>query len=237
MIKHILFDLDGTLLPMDQDHFTNYYFTFLSKKLAPYGYDAEKLIAAIWKGTKAMVLNDGTKTNEVAFWNDFTEVFGKEALNDESIFVDFYRNEFNNAKNACGFQPLAKSIINLCKEKGFDVYLATNPIFPEVATMNRIDWAGLDANDFVHITTYENSCYCKPNPAYFTSIAEQFNLDPKECLMIGNDVIEDTAAAKIGMDVFLITDTLENKKNLDYSAFHHGSFTDAISYIESLQRA
>lgn len=35
MIKAILFDLDGTLLPMDQDEFTKGYFNLLAAKLAP----------------------------------------------------------------------------------------------------------------------------------------------------------------------------------------------------------
>ena len=41
-IKMILFDLDGTLLPMDQNHFVKTYFGALAKKLAPLGYDPEK---------------------------------------------------------------------------------------------------------------------------------------------------------------------------------------------------
>ena len=43
-ITTILFDLDGTLLPMDQEAFTTGYFKFLAKKLAPYGYEAGPLI-------------------------------------------------------------------------------------------------------------------------------------------------------------------------------------------------
>ena len=40
----VLFDLDGTLLPMDQDIFIKKYFGLLAQKLAPHGYDPEKLI-------------------------------------------------------------------------------------------------------------------------------------------------------------------------------------------------
>ena len=40
----ILFDLDGTLLPMDQDEFVKAYFSKLAKKLAPLGYEPQKLI-------------------------------------------------------------------------------------------------------------------------------------------------------------------------------------------------
>ena len=93
-ITTILFDLDGTLLPMDNDEFTKGYFKLLVKKLAPYGYEPQKLIDGIWSGTAAMVKNNGTKTNEQAFWEKFSEVFGEKALADKPLFDEFYENEF-----------------------------------------------------------------------------------------------------------------------------------------------
>ena len=45
----VLFDLDGTLLPMDQDEFVKTYFGLLAKKLAPHGYDPKKLVDGIWQ--------------------------------------------------------------------------------------------------------------------------------------------------------------------------------------------
>lgn len=67
-ITTVLFDLDGTLLPMDQEVFVKAYFGSLAKKLAPHGYDPQTLIAGIWEGIAAMVKNDGSKTAEEAFW-------------------------------------------------------------------------------------------------------------------------------------------------------------------------
>ena len=78
--------------------------------------------------------------------------------------------------------------------------------------MNRIKWAGLDAEDFELITTYEDNCYCKPNVDYYRTILEQFHLRPEECLMVGNDVEEDLAIRKLGVKTFLVTDTKENKR-------------------------
>mgnify|MGYP000650557097 CR=1 FL=1 len=54
-ITTVLFDLDGTLLPMELEQFTNTYFGLLAKKAAPFGYEPKTLVAAVWKGTKAMV--------------------------------------------------------------------------------------------------------------------------------------------------------------------------------------
>mgnify|MGYP000081149430 CR=1 FL=1 len=48
-MKTILFDLDGTLLPMDQDAFVKYYMGLLAQKMAPHGYEPEKLVEAVWK--------------------------------------------------------------------------------------------------------------------------------------------------------------------------------------------
>lgn len=232
MIKNILFDLDGTLLPMDQDRFAKGYFSRLVKKLAPLGYDPQRTVDGIWAGTAAMVKNDGKRTNEEAFWIKFEEVFGKEALNDKPIFDEYYRNEFNEVKSDCDFNPDAAKAVKKLKEKGFKLILATNPIFPAVATESRIKWAGLDKRDFELYTTYENSHYCKPNPEYYSEILKKLSLNPSECLMVGNDAAEDTAAKAVGIEVFLLTDCLINKKGIDISEYPGGGFRELLEFIE-----
>ena len=47
-IKAVLFDLDGTLVPMDQDVFVGDYFKRISTRLAPYGYEPKELVQTIW---------------------------------------------------------------------------------------------------------------------------------------------------------------------------------------------
>lgn len=44
-ISAVLFDLDGTLLPMDQEEFTRGYFGLLAEKMSAYGYDKKQLVA------------------------------------------------------------------------------------------------------------------------------------------------------------------------------------------------
>ncbi len=231
MIKTVLFDLDGTLLPMDQDDFVNAYFKYLAEKLLPYGYEPKKLMGSIWKGTEAMVNNDGSCSNEEAFWKLFATIYGERVREDEPLFDAFYRNEFGNVAKICGFQPMAAKVVKELKEKGYRVILATNPIFPQVATWSRIRWAGLSPEDFEWITTYENSSYCKPNPAYYFEIMRKLDTDPGECLMVGNDVTEDMAAETIGMKVFLLTDCLINKEGKDLELYPHGGFPELAKLI------
>lgn len=233
-IKAVLFDLDGTLLPMDYDGFLKCYFGNLARYLAKYGYDPDELVKNIWTGTKAMVMNDGSCMNETKFWDVFAGIYGVDVLQDKVLFDDFYREEFVKAKENCGFDPLAKETVELVRKLGMKTALATNPIFPMVATRQRIAWAGLEPKDFELCTTYENIGVSKPNPAYYSEIAKRLGVEPEECLMVGNDVSEDMVASKIGMQVFLLTDCLLNKKEEDISGYPQGGFLELQDFLKLL---
>lgn len=224
MLTTVLFDLDGTLLPMVQEDFVRAYFARLASFAAPYGYEAKTLVDTLWKGTAAMVQNDGAKTNREAFWDSFASAFGEQARAHEATFEEFYATDFNLAQNACGFAPEAAETVEFLKAKGIRRVLATNPIFPAVATQARIRWAGLHAEDFEFITTYENSRHCKPNPAYFADILDRIGCRAEECLMVGNDAVEDLAAREVGIPVFLLTPCLINPKERELGDVPHGDF-------------
>ena len=52
--------------------------------------------------------------------------------------------------------------------------------------------------------------------------------------MVGNDAAEDTAAEKLGIRVFLLTDCLINKDSRNISGYPQGSFDDLLNYIDTL---
>lgn len=234
MITTVLFDLDGTLLPMDQDKFVQSYIGRMAKKLAPHGYDPELLTKGLWKGTGAMVKNDGTQTNEELFWQVFNGVMGKDCRGDEPLFTDYYENEFQQVAGDCGFDERAAETIRQIRALGYRVALATNPLFPAIATQSRAKWAGLEIDDFDLITTYENSRFCKPNPEYYRQILATLNLKPENCVMVGNDVSEDMIAEKLGIRVFLLTDCILNKENKDIDRYPQGSFPELMDFIRGL---
>ena len=146
-------------------------------------------------------------------------------------FDDFYKTEFQKAQSVCGFHPMAAEVVHLLQEKGIRVVLATNPIFPAIATESRIRWAGLTPADFELYTTYENIGFCKPNPEYYKEILKRIELKPEECLMVGNDVTEDMVAKTLGMDVFLLTDCMINKENADISEYKQGGFAELAEFL------
>lgn len=229
-LSAVLFDLDGTLLPMDQDAFTKGYFGLLTQKMAPLGYEAGQLIDAVWAGTAAMVKNDGSQTNEAAFWQKFAQIFGAAALADRTYFDTFYANEFQAAQAFCGHNPQAAAAVRAIKAAGCQVVLATNPIFPAAGTRVRLGWTGLTPEDFALCTTYENSRWCKPSLGYYQEILDKLHLRAEECLMVGNDVQEDMAAQELGMKVFLLTDCLINRAGVELSGYPRGGFDALMDY-------
>lgn len=233
-LKMVLFDLDGTLLPMDQDKFVKSYFGLLAKKMAGFGYKPDALIDGVWKGTGAMVKNNGAKTNESVFWETFAHLVKENAAEDIPIFEEFYRVDFQNVKDVCGCNPNAAKAVKRIKDMGLRTALATNPIFPSIATESRIKWAGLSPSDFEKYTSYENSHFCKPNPKYFAEVIEDLGVEPDECLMVGNDLGEDTPAESLGMKVFIVTDCLIEKSGVSLDDYPHGGFDELAEYVEEI---
>ena len=234
MLKSILFDLDGTLAPFMQDDFIHSYFKRLVARLTPMGYDGEKLVAALWKGVSVMTANDGRATNRQAFWASFTEDMGIQALALEGLFEDFYATDFDAAREALREKADRGPLVRGLREKGYDLILATNPVFPAVAVETRLGWVGLGGEDFDYITSYENSRRSKPNPDYYRDILEHIGRAPEECLMIGNNPVDDMSALQIGLSGYLVTDYLENPGGLSIEPYRHGTFQELERYLCAL---
>lgn len=195
MLKAVLFDLDGTLLPLDEQTFISKYLNLLANRLEKKGYNKEEFINVLWSGTKKMYLNDGTKTNEEVFWDEFTCHFGQESLKDKDFIDEFYTNEFLLTKSECEENKLAKEIVNFVKKNNLLCILSTNPLFPRVATKSRMGFVNLEESDFDYYSYYENSRFSKPNPKYFLDILNKFNLKPEEVILFGNNTYEDGECA------------------------------------------
>lgn len=213
MNKVILFDLDSTLLQMNQDLFLKEYFSLIYSKVKKLGLNPDEFMKVFSKAAYAIIKNDGTQTNEDVFWNNMKEYYPNvEEL--KNTFEDFYRNEFNSISKIVNKNMYSNEIIQTLKKKGYTIILATNPLFPKICTEQRILWAGVNPKDFDYITTYENSTYCKPNHLYYEEIFHKLNLDMKNSIMIGNDLSDDFSDLPEEISKILITDYLINTKNL-----------------------
>lgn len=233
--KAILFDMDGTLVPMNTETFTKGYFKLLYKKLAKYGIDPGSFAQNMWAGVSAMVKNDGKVTNEEAFWKAFEKLTGLKMDTVNTDCLDFYKNEFHGARQFTAENPLAAEAVRIAREKAAHVILATNPLFPMVGQKTRMGWVGLTPENFDLVTAYESEYFCKPNPMYFTSICRRIGVEPGDCLMIGNDENEDMyAGTQAGLHCFLVTDWMVPSEDHPWNG-PRGTFSDLVEMLKGLE--
>lgn len=230
----IFFDLDGTLLPLDMDAFLHAYFKKLGQFVAARGYDGEAILAAVNAGVKSMTEPD-PRMNDVCFWETFEALTGEKRAVFEPMLMEFYATDFDTIGEEVTPDPYAKRVVEALKQKGYQLFLTTMPLFPRIAVEARLRWAGIDdASVFDRITTYDNSHAAKPHHAYFAENIELVRGDASEILMVGNNTREDLACCDLGTDAFLVTDWLLDPIGFDYSAMKHGSLKDLLAFIETL---
>lgn len=234
MLTTLLFDLDGTLLPLDLDVFLRGYFKSVLPRLGEFG-DVAKLHQALMGATEAVIANeDATETNMEVFQQSFQQLTGIDISQIWPVFDDFYENHFDSLQQLTQPTIIAREICRNAVNKGYRLAMATNPIFPETAIRRRMQWAHVGDVQFSLVTTMEGMHFCKPNPKYFIEIMDKLDVSPNECMMFGNDVQEDGVASKVGIDTFLVTDCLIDRGLGDFEFSHRGTLEDVLRFVNDL---
>lgn len=233
--KAVFFDLDGTLTRMNlNDMFKDFY-----KEMEIHG-----VLQIFHKDfdTAVKIYNDayfyslehvGTKSNADVFFEELQRKYGIKRSVIEPAMDNFFENDFHNTGRLCEPHTLQREIIDTLKQKGYRLILATFPCFPESASQIRLKWAGLDLSDFEYNTHYYNCKYYKPAKEYYDDILKNTNLQPGECIMVGNDVKQDMCTADWGFEVFLLTGYQigENTQN-----YREGNLAQLLKYARELPR-
>lgn len=235
-MKAILFDLDGTLLPIDTEAFLAQYMKALVSFMAPeLPKETVKVLPEyVLASTYAMIANaDPSVSNARAFWDDFVPRTGMTQAALTPAFDRFYEQAFPGLKEhlAARLPGMARAVVAAAAAKGYDLVLATNPVFPRVAIEERMRWIEITDFPWRLVTAYEEMHFCKPQPGYFLEICDRIGVRPAECLMIGNDVTEDGVAAKVGMHTFFVTDHLINKGRQPVDPNRSGSLADLLDRL------
>ena len=233
MVDTFLFDLDGTLLPLEMDEFIRIYFSEMGKALSDL-IEPKRLAENIWSATRSMVANLEPKTNEAVFMEAFAGLIGGDLSVYRSRFDAFYEGPFLKAKAAVVDQPMIRKSVALLKEKGYELVIATNPIFPKQAILRRIEWAGFSPEDFSYISSYEHNHYCKPQLQFYQEVLADTGKKPEDCMMVGNDVEEDLIAGQLGIETFLITNYLIQKPGTNIVCDCQGDYDAFYRFVTSL---
>ena len=193
MTLTLLLDLDDTLLSNDIDQFQKVYLQrlaeFLRQFVAP-----DAMLHQMSKAVHAMLSKDtALGTLQDTFDANFYTPLGleKEALSDR--IAGFYATQFPGLRSLTQPRPAAIRLVEQAFQRGYRVVIATNPLFPRTAILQRLDWAGLrpDAYPFALISSYETFHFCKPNPAYYCEILAQLGWPEDRFVMIGNNLSDD----------------------------------------------
>ena len=113
---------------------------------------------------------------------------------------------FPTLQGSIGPHDGAVQVVETALGLGLKIAIATNPIFPMSAVRERMRWAGIDHLSIPVVTAYETMCATKPHGAYYLQTAELLGVDPRECLMVGDDRSLDMPAADVGMRTFYVGD-------------------------------
>lgn len=226
----VFFDLDGTLLPIDFEGFLTEYMqsiaVFCQELMEP------KLFhSALLKSLEVMMKNDGNRTNEEAFMTSFLSLTGLKKEEVYPVLEEYYLNEFCKLSKYVQTSKLSFDIVSNILKQGWQIVLATNPLFPRLAVEERMRWAEVADFPWLHVTTYENSRGCKPKLIYYQEILDKLGLQPEECWMVGNDTEEDMVAADLGIRTYLITDYLIDKGKRDIKPQGKGTLQDFAHFV------
>jgi FMN phosphatase YigB (HAD superfamily) len=150
------------------------------------------------------------------------------------VFNHYYSNEYKELKAYARPNPAAKEVVDKLAGRGYRLVLATNPIFPREAILERMRWAGVDSAPWELITSYEEYHFCKPNPLYFDEILSKMRLSGKQALMVGNDTDADLIASTLGIKTYLATDNIVDRGNSPWKPDFRGKLAELPDCLENI---
>lgn len=235
-IEAVLFDLDGTLNGIDMDRFLPVYFRALGEFVGEL-IEPERLAREIWKATEMLLQDRNVElTNAEKFRRYFLP--HDPALRERlyPLFDRFYAERFGLLRRHAPSTPLARRVVETARRMGMRLVVATNPVFPEAAVRQRMEWAGIGDIPFELVTTMENSHACKPHLEYFREIVDRLGVPPERCLMVGNDRDEDMVAARLGMRTYWVTDLPIDRGRARVVPDGQGSLAAFLDWLGALAR-
>ena len=209
MIKAVLLDLDNTLLRNpDRQWVANFRQAWDRHFAARYGIEeaSEALRHAIGQLNREPATyraNADTILDALAL----EMPLGNAEL--RAAVASFYAEDYCRLKATTAPIDLAAELVQSLLEQNLLVAIATNPLFPEAATRERIGWAGLSTfvSDFAFITHSENMRFAKPSPAYYAETVARVGVEPDETLLVGDSALNDIApASAIGIHTWQVND-------------------------------
>ena len=228
----LLLDLDDTLLDTNLDAFLPAYFNKLALHMAnKIGPDV--FIKALIKSTQVMYANTNAgKTLEQVFGSIFYTMLGYSETALEKEIDLFYDDIFPNLGTLTKPRPEAIKFVDWAFSKGWNVAIATDPLFPRKAILHRLRWAGLapEKYPFILISDFHGFHFVKLSVAFYPEFLTKMGWEYGSVLMVGDSLERDIIPAnKAGLPTYW----LNGQPGILGSDFPVGDFNDLVAYLES----
>jgi len=232
----LLFDLDDTLLGNMTNTFVPAYMQTMANRLAVVA-DPTLFIRTLLAAIRQMVEDlNPDHTLEEKFDAAFYPALGVVRQEVQGLFDAFYSEDYPRLRSLTQFKPDAVSVVHQVLDRGDQAAIATNPLYPRSAILQRLDWAGLPADKipFALIPSYETFHYSKPNPAFYAEFMAQLGWPKSSVVMVGNDVnLDINGARQLGLSVFWMTNGAKASWDGQGEIPPHGELTDLIPWIDA----
>lgn len=231
----LLLDLDDTLLDSNIDALIPVYF----QKLAAYMSDlvpANKFIAELARGTQVMYASTRSdQTLEQVFGENFYPALGLPQADLAARIDQFYDEIFPTLQPLTKPRPAAVALVEWAFAQGWQVAVATDPLFPRKAILHRLRWAGLppEKYPFTLISDFQTFHFAKFSVAYFPEFLGYLGWTDEPLLMVGDSLERDIYPARqAGLPAFWLADGTPPPPGVP-----SGSLDDLRRYLELVDLA
>ncbi|MEB2335023.1 MAG: HAD hydrolase-like protein [Anaerolineaceae bacterium] len=229
----LLLDLDDTLLNTNMHIFMPAYFQALTAHVSGH-IPPDEFMRALVGGVNRMNDNEDPRLalREV-FESHFYPRLGASKDDLQEIFDDFYERAFPHL--AFYTAPIAGAVefVGWAEAAGFQIAIATDPLFPLAATQHRLRWAGFDPERFKLVSAFEEFHFTKNHPAYYAEVLGALGWQEGGVVMAGNDLYRDILPAqRLGLKTFLVEDQPASPSEEATSA---GSLADLRRWLEATE--
>lgn len=199
----LLIDLDDTLLETNLETFVPTYYEALSRYLSDVA-PAADLISALQAGVGRMMGNlDPSRTLQEVFEAEFYPRLGLEAAPLREKIMKFYREVYPSLGRITRRREGARELVDWARAAGHEMVIATDPLFPMIATAERVRWAGFDPAEFALISAFGSFHFTKSHPAYYAEVLGRLGWPDRPVLMVGDDRQRDLISADgLGLSTF-----------------------------------
>lgn len=234
MTFSLLFDLDDTLLDTNLDAFLPAYFKKLAAHMAG-SVPPQQFIDALLRATQIMYTSNRTDfTLEQVFGENFYPALGLPADELAGEIDRFYDEVFPTLATLTKPRPEAIKMVEWAFAQGWDVAIATDPLFPRKAILHRLRWAGLapEKYPFKLVSDFQTFHFAKASVAYYPEFLAHMRWADTPLLMVGDSLERDVLAAQqAGVPVFW----LKTEAQAAESGVPQGTFSDLKKYLETIE--